>query len=55
MSLRENNAKIDLTYKLFNNDVLHKPIDYHYNKMIECYNNDNSIEYYITQFVSPIH
>ena len=29
----------DLTYKMFNNDILHLPIDYHYNKMIECYCN----------------
>ena len=44
----------DLTYKMFNNDVLHKPIDYHYNKMIECYNNNKSIEYYITHFVNNL-
>lgn len=44
----------DLTYKMFNNDILHKPIDYHYNKMIECYNNNNSIEYYITHFVNNL-
>jgi hypothetical protein len=44
----------DLTYKMFNNDVLHKPIDYHYNKMIECYNNNNTIEYYITHFVNNV-
>lgn len=44
----------DLTYKKFNNDILHKPIDYHYNKMIECYNNNNSIEYYISHFVNNL-
>ena len=33
----------DLTYKMVNNDVLHKPSDYHYNNMIECYNNNMSI------------
>jgi len=44
----------DLTYKMFNDDSLRKPIDYHYNKMIECYNNNNSIEYYITHFVNNI-
>jgi hypothetical protein len=38
----------DLTYKMVNNDVLHEPIDYHYNKMIECYINDQSIDYYET-------
>jgi len=44
----------DLTYKMFNDNVLHKPIDYHYNKMIECYINNNSIEYYITNFVNNL-
>lgn len=44
----------DLTYKMFNNDLLRKPIDYHYNKMIECYNNNNTIEYYITHFVNNL-
>ena len=44
----------DLTYKMFNNDILRKPIDYHYNKMIECYNNNNTIEYYITNFVNNL-
>jgi hypothetical protein len=45
----------DLTYKIFNNDVLHIPVDYHYNKMIECYNNGHSIEYYINKFVNNLH
>jgi len=44
----------DLTYKIFNNDVLHKPSDYHYHKMIECYNKKHSIEYYITNFVNNL-
>ena len=44
----------DLTNKMFNNDLLRKPIDYHYNKMIECYNNNNSIEHYITHFVNNL-
>lgn len=44
----------DLTYKMFNNKLLNKPIDYHYNKMIECYNNNKSIEYYINNFVNNI-
>ena len=44
----------DLTYKTFNNDILHKPLDYHYNKMIECYNNNNSVEHYITHFVDNL-
>ena len=33
---------------------MNKPIDYHYNKMIECYNNNNSIEYYISHFVNNL-
>jgi len=44
----------DLTYKTFNGDILHKPIPYHYNKMIECYNNNNSIEYYISHCVNNL-
>lgn len=44
----------DLTYKMFNNDVLHKPIDYHYNAMIECYNNNKSADYYINNFVNNL-
>lgn len=44
----------DLTYKMFNNNILHKPLDYHYNKMIECYNENKSIEYYITHFVNNL-
>lgn len=44
----------DSTYKQFNNAILHKPIDYHYNKMIECYNANKSIEYYITHFANNI-
>ena len=42
----------DLTYKKFNNENLRKPTDYHYNKMIECYNNNYSIEYYIDNYVN---
>ena len=44
----------DLTYKSFNNDVLHKPIDYHYNQMIDCYNEHKSIEHYITHIVNNV-
>ena len=44
----------DLTYKTFNDHLLHKPIDYHYNKMIECYNNNKSVEYYITNFINNL-
>lgn len=45
----------DLTYKWFNNDVLHKPSDYHYNTMLECYNNNHTVDYYITNFVNNIY
>ena len=44
----------DLTYKMFNNNLLHNPFSYHYNKMMECYNNNKSIEYYITHFANNI-
>ncbi len=44
----------DLTYQMFNNDVLHKPIDYHYNKIIECYNTKKTVEYYINNFVDNL-
>jgi hypothetical protein len=44
----------DLTYKTFNNETLHVPSDYHYNKMIECYNNGYSPEYYINNFVNNL-
>jgi hypothetical protein len=42
----------DLIYTKFNNKNLHNPIDYHYNKMIECYNNKYSIEYYLDNYVN---
>jgi hypothetical protein len=44
----------DLTYKNFKNQPLHKPCDYHYNNMIECYNNGLSKEYYIDNVVNNI-
>jgi len=44
----------DLTYKNFNNSILHDPIDYHYNEMINCYNNGYPILYYIDNFVNNI-
>jgi hypothetical protein len=44
----------DLTYKSFNNNKLDKPCDYHYNKMIECYNNGYSVNYYIDNFVNNL-
>jgi hypothetical protein len=42
----------DTSYKQFNGDTLHKPIDYHYNEMINCYKNNLSIEYYINNIVN---
>jgi len=45
---------VDLSYKQFNNDLLSKPGHYHYNKMIECYNNNKSVEHYITHFVNNL-
>jgi hypothetical protein len=44
----------DLTYKMFNNNLMRKPIDYHYNAMIECYSDNKSIDYYITNFVNNV-
>lgn len=44
----------DLTYKTFNNDVLHVPIDYHYNYMIDCYIKRYTEEYYINNFVNNL-
>ena len=40
----------DLTYKKKDNNLLREPIDYHYNNMIECYNNNLPIEYYIEKY-----
>ena len=42
----------DLTYKTINNEIVHYPNDYHYNKMIECYMNNQSIDYYINNYVN---
>lgn len=42
----------DLTYKKVNNDVLHQPIDYHYNKLIECYSKNLPIEFYIDTYIN---
>jgi hypothetical protein len=44
----------DLTYKEFNNDILHQPIDYHYHTMIECYKNNLSVDYYIENYVNNV-
>ena len=42
----------DLTYKKINDKPLGKPSDYHYNKMIECYKDNKSINYYIDNYVN---
>jgi hypothetical protein len=42
----------DLTYKIYDGNILHKPSDYHYNHMIECYNNNFSQDYYIETYVN---
>jgi len=44
----------DLTYKMFNDKMLNKPIDYHYYKMMECYNDDLPIEHYIDNYANNI-
>jgi len=42
----------DLTYKKINNEIIHLPNDYHYNKMIECYMNNISADDYINNYVN---
>jgi hypothetical protein len=42
----------DVEYKYFNNQILHNPVDYHHNYMIDCYHNNQSIEYYIENYVN---
>lgn len=42
----------DLTYTYFNEKLLQTPTDYHYNKMIECYKNNFSEDYYIENYVN---
>jgi hypothetical protein len=44
----------DLSYKEFNNNRLSKPVDYHYNSLIECYKNKNTIQYYLDNYVNNI-
>jgi hypothetical protein len=44
----------DLDYVKINNQKLDKPIDYHYNKMIECYKLKLSYLYYIDNYVNNI-
>ena len=44
----------DLTYKNFNGQRLNKPIDYHYNEMINCYNNKQPKKYYLKNYVNNV-
>jgi hypothetical protein len=44
----------DLTYKFWKGDILHVPDDYHYKSMIECFQNKESIDYYIENFVNNV-
>jgi hypothetical protein len=41
----------DLTYTFFQDKLLQTPIDYHYNYMMECYKNQQNIDYYIHNYV----
>ena len=45
---------IDLKYHLHNGDVLHNPIDYHYESMIQHYKNGQTVEEYIENVVNNI-
>lgn len=42
----------DLTYKFIDNKLLRNPHDYHYNKLIECFNNKSAVEDYIIKIVN---
>jgi hypothetical protein len=44
----------DLSYKYYNKNILHNPIDYHYNEMINCYKHNKNINYYIHNIVNNI-
>jgi len=44
----------DLTTTIFKDDHLHKPCDYHYNNMMECYTDGKPIDDYINQFVNNL-
>ena len=44
----------DLTYKKIDGVPLNEPNDYHYNKMIECYQDNKSIKYYIENYVNNV-
>lgn len=42
----------DLKYIYFNEELLQTPIDYHYDKMIECYKKNLSENYFIENFIN---
>jgi hypothetical protein len=44
----------DLSYKHFNEKLVQQPIDYHYNKLIECYSKNLPIETYINEYINNI-
>jgi hypothetical protein len=45
---------LDLNYKWFNNKVLAEPISYHYENMINCYKNNECVDYYIENIVNNV-
>lgn len=45
---------VDLAYIKFNGDTLHKPVDYHFNYMVECYKNGVSVDEYINDYANNI-
>jgi len=51
-SLYFNFYYFDLTYTFFNDKLLQSPIDYHYNKMMECYKNGYDIKYYQDNYLN---
>jgi hypothetical protein len=44
----------DLTYYKINDEILKKPIDYHYQHLIDCYKNNHSINYYLENYLNNI-
>jgi hypothetical protein len=44
----------DSIYKSFNNEKLQKPVGYHYDKMIETYNDNKPVNYYIDNYVNNL-
>jgi hypothetical protein len=44
----------DSTYKRINNELINDPIVYHYKEMINCYNNNYSVDYYVNNFINNL-